>query len=58
MAKIKDTLVRIEAKVDELLEAEKEKPQQVNEEKQMTSAERMAHARSFRKVNTGEGGRG
>lgn len=57
MAQIKDKLTRIEAKIDELM-----KQEQVKEEPKpepMTAAERMAHARSFRKdVNKGEAGRG
>lgn len=57
---IKDSLKRIEAKLDQLLT---EKPNTgsnvVSEAQPMTAAERMAHARSFKKdVNTGEEGRG
>lgn len=74
---IKDSLKRIEAKLDDLLRVEKENtladksiPEMIKESQQMiesglpkaqsmTAAERMAHARSFKKdVNTGEEGRG
>lgn len=56
-AQIKDKLMRIEAKIDELLTLEKGAEQPKPET--MTASERMAHARSFKKdVNTGEEGRG
>ena len=65
LAQIKDKLNRIEAKIDELLakeSIEKVSPmtdEQVKDAITMTAAERMAHARSFKKnLNTGEGGRG
>lgn len=65
MAQIKDSLRRIEEKLDRLLEQKQEtKTTPVIADNQvlvpgpMTMEERMAKARAARKVNTGEEGRG